>query len=611
MVVRFVGRAEIMAEFLGAVGEDARSSARIVGVSGEPGAGKSRFVEEALGRLARSGRPVTIVRPELSPGMDGMRLLRAFAAKLAIGGAMLAGAISRFQQGGANTQLDESSARALLNALFHEGYDCGVDRRGLIRPKFQRLALVLDDFEMLSEEAVVWLAQTFLPRLDEVRDHLDYVLILVGTRDLSAELEPVSWNSQPMRFLPIEVPALSEAESIELLALFARRSAEAATCHALGEGLPGAMIEMLRYRIRPMDEISALVEGQLGPTASALLAVAGLGFATREGLRLVLGAEAAETAGELLGTSLAVPVFGTLDGGGLWLPGALARLVAEKIGLRLPDVARRAAEVGEMLDGLAVHFPTEADRTMAARLEVFQRFNGTALTACFGADDGRELERFARSHSHAFVETPAGNLRFVADLPPLIERYADALADPARSASHERVTRLWSERALELQTELTGATAAFARLEKDRNELFQELEVARAQAVRQVDESHREWRSRIDEDVVRVGASLLANGAGVSCFWVALFTTNQRLTFIVIGGILIGVGVGTPALKRSRKPLRIDHVGMARRKQDERLAQASGVVNLLEARISGMQMHLAEERRKLERLRAAADEPYA
>ena len=106
MVVRFVGRDEIMAKFLGAVGEDARSAARVVGVSGDPGAGKSRFVEEALGRLARSGRPVTIVKPDLLPGMDGMLLLRSFAAKLPIGGSMLAGAIARFQQGGAKTQLD-------------------------------------------------------------------------------------------------------------------------------------------------------------------------------------------------------------------------------------------------------------------------------------------------------------------------------------------------------------------------------------------------------------------------------------------------------------------------------------------------------------------------
>ena len=599
-----------MARFLGAVSEDARTSARIVGVSGDPGAGKTRFVEEALGRLARSGRPVAIVRPDLCPGMDALLLLRAFAAKLPIGGAMLSGAIARFQHGGVTTQLDDSSARALLNALFHEGYDCGVDRRGLIRPKFQRLAIVLDDFETLSPEVVVWLAHTFLPRLDEVRDHLDYVLILVGARALAGELEPIAWAAQPMRFLPIEVPPMSEAESIELLALFARRSAEATTCHALGEGLPGAMLELLRHRIRPMAELGTLVEEQDGATAAALLTVAALGLATSEGLRLVLGAPAAEAAGGLLGGNLGVPVFGTLEGGGLWLPGALARLVMEKIGLRLPKVASRASEVGEILDGLARYFPTEADRIMAARLGVFQRFNATALSACFGANDGRDLERFARSHGPAFVETAAGNLRFTDELSSLLESYAEALADPSRSASRERVSRLWSERAQELKTELAGASESFTRLEKDRDELFKELEVARTQAVRQVDENHREWRSRIDENVVRVGASLLANGAGVSCFWLALFTTNQRLTFIVIGGILIGVGVGTPALKRSRKPSRVDQVALARRKQDERLAQVRGVVNLLEARISGLQLRLAEERRKVEKLRAAADEPY-
>lgn len=599
-----------MAQFLGAVGEDPRSAARIVGVSGDPGAGKSRFVEEGLGRLARSGRPVTIVKPDLLPGMTGMSWLRSFAAKLPIGGAMLSGAIARFQQPGAPPQLDESSARALLNALFHEGYDCGVDRRGLIRPKFQRLALVLDDFDLLPPGIANWLAEIFLPRLDEVRAHLDYVLILVGERSLGSEQEPVAWSAQPMRFLPIEIPPMSEAESVELLALFARRSAEARTCHQLGEGLPGAMLELLRHRIRPMEEMMVAVERQTGAAAEALLAVAVLGFATTEGLQLALGEAAAEAAGGLLGANTAVPVFGSLGAGGLWLPGALARLVTEKLGPRLPEIARHADQVGEMLDGLARYFPIQEDRTRAARLAVFHFFNRAALAACFGAAEGGALEGFARSHGPAFVETESGNLRFADGLPPLLDRYAQALADPARSSLREKLTRLWIEREQELQTELKAASGALARLEKERDELLKELEDARGQTVQRVDENQREWRSRIDEDVVRVGASLLANGSGVACFWMALFTTDQRLTFIVMGGILIGIGIGTPALQRSRKPSRVDPAAIARRKQDERVEQARGVVSLLEARISGLQQRLTEERRKVETLRTATEEPY-
>jgi hypothetical protein len=40
------------------------------------------------------------------------------------------------------------------------------------------------------------------------------------------------------------------------------------------------------------------------------------------------------------------------------------------------------------------------------------------------------------------------------------------------------------------------------------------------------------------------------------------------------------------------------------------VGDARGVVNLVEARINGLQQRLAGERRKVETLRAAADEPY-
>ena len=609
LVARFVGRDQQLAQFISAVSEDPRSSARIVGISGEPGAGKSRFVEEVIERIVRAGRPVTVVRPDLVPGMDGPMLLRAFGAKLPIGGAMLSGAVSRFAQDSA-ARLDESSARALLNALFHETYDCGVERRGLIRPKFQRLAIVLDDFDLLSPGIAVWLAETFLPRLDEVRTHLDYLLVLVGSRPLATALEPVAWNAQPMRFLSIEIPPLSEAESVELLALFARRSAEAKACHEIGEGLPGAMLELLRHRILPMDELEAAIDRSQGAQAEALLAVAGLGFATEEGLRLVLGAGGLEAAEHLLDANVVVPVFGSLRNGGLWLPGAVARLVQEKLGRKLPEIARQAVATSESLDALAEHFPTEAERTVAARLVVFHHFDRAALHGCFGAQEGADLERFARGHPTAFESTPADNLRLVESVRPLLEKYVEDLDDPARSALREKVSRLWAERSSELEAEVKTAGENLKRLEKDRDELFKDLEHARGQVEQRVSDNHREWRSRIDEDVVRIGASLLANGAGVACFWVALFTDTQRLTFAVMGAILIGIGIGTPALNRGRKATRTDPAAPARRQQEERVGQARGVVNMIEARITGLQQRLAEERRKVEKLRAAHEEPY-
>ena len=610
LVSRFVGREAQLAQFIGAVSEDPRSSARIVAVNGAPGCGKSRFVEEALGRLVRSGRPVSIVRPDLVPGMDGATWLRALAAKLPIGGGMVSGAAARFSGGGPPAQLDESSARALLNALFHEFYDCGVEKRGFVRPKFQMVALVLDDFDLLASEIARWLADVFLPRIDEVRAHLDYVLVLVGQRALANELDPVAWNAQPMRFLSVVVPPMSEAESVELLALYARRNAEAKACHEIGEGLPGAMLELLRHRIRPMDELATAVERCDEAQAVAMLAVAGLGFATEEGVRLVLGEEGVGHVAGLLSAAVTVPIFGNLQGGGLWLPGAIARLVQEKLVPRYAALAQRALEMGDLLDALAAHFPGEEERVEAARLVVFRFLDGAVLRACFGVQAGNELERFVRAHSFAYARTPAENFQLDEELRPLLERYAEARGDPARSALREKVSRLWAERAGELQVALKSAADGLARLEQDRDELLKELVVARGQVAKRVQDNHREWRSRIDEDVVRLGASLLANGAGVVCFWVALFTDNQRLTFLLLGAILIGVGIGTPAMKRGRKPAAIDHANVARRQQEERVDHARGVVNLLEARAAALQQRLAEERRKVDRLRGAMEEPY-
>ena len=609
LVSRFVGRSEEFAQFGDALTEDPRSAARIISVAGAPGAGKTRFVEEALARIARVGRPVTTVRPELVAGMDGAALLRAFTAKLPLGGAMLTTATTRLSQNAA-TQLDDSSARALLNALFHETYDCGVERRGFVRPKFQRLAIVLDDFDLLSSGIAVWLAQEFLPRLDEARTHLDYVLILVGGRLLASELEPVAWNAQPMRFLSIEIPPLSEAESVELLASFARRSAEAKACHEIAEGLPGPMLELLRHRIMPAADLEAAIERAQGPQAEALLAVAVLGFASQEGLRLVLGEKGVGAASRLMDATVTVPIFGSLQGGGLWLPGGMSRIVEDKLGRKYPEIAKKAGEVAELLDTLAQHFPSEEDRAIAVRLSPFACFDHGALVAAFGPQDGVEFERFARGHSSAFEKTPADNLRLVENLRAPLESYAEAQADPARAALREKVSRLWTERENELTAESKSVEAGLKQLEENRDELLKELAQARSQLDESVSDTHREMRSSIDENMVRMGASLLANAAGVACFWVALFSDSQRLTFAILGAILIGIGIGTPALARNRPTPRIDPAVAVRRRHEERMGQARGVVSMIETRIAGVQQRLAEERRKLEKCRAALEEPY-
>lgn len=608
LVTRFIGRAEPMAQFIGAVTEDPRSAARIVGISGAPGAGKTRFVEEAIARLSHAGRPVTVVQPQIVSGLDGQGWLRAFSLKLPLGGAMLSGAIARFSQD-AGARLDESSARALLNALFHETYDCGVERRGFVQPKFQRLALVIDNFDLLPSGIVTWLADIFLPRLDEVRTHLDYVLVLVGDRPLAAALEPVAWNAQPMRFLSIDLPPMSEAESVELLAAFARRSSEARSIHEIGEGLPGAMLELLRHRVLPMAEQAAALARCNEAQAGALLAVAGLGFATEEGLRLVLGPTGVADAQALLEPNIAVPVFGSLRSGGLWLPGAVARLVHEKLAPAHRAVVDRAAATAELLEELTPHFPTDTERATAARLALFRHFSRAALQAAFGSQEAEQLERFARTHGSAFQTTPADNLRLADGLQPLLLRYVEAQGDPAEPAWREKLARLWAERTGELQAELKTVDEGIARMESERDRLLKDLETARRQQAHHESEHRQEWRGRIDQDVVRVGASLLANGAGVACFWVALFTGAQRLTFLLLGAILIGIGIGTPALKRGHAPA-ADAGASFRRRHEERAAHAREMVAMIEARVAGVQQRLATERKKHDKLRAAADEPY-
>lgn len=614
LVSRFVGRAKELELFIGATSEDPRTAARIVGVSGVPGVGKSRFVEEALARLMHAGRPVTTVRPALYPGMDRVAWLRAFAAELRIGGPMLSSAVSRLAQA-PTARLDESSARALVNALFHESYDAGVERRGFIRPKLQRLAIVLDSFDLLPGEIVRWLADSFLPLLHEARGHLDYVLVLVGEHSLASSLDPVAWNAQPMRFLSIEILPLSEAESVELLASFARRVEEARTLHSLGEGVPAAMLELLRHRVAPLPEIGAALDRCSELQAETLLAIAGLGVGTVEVLGIVLGDSGKAGAEALQTPTLGIPVFGSLRAGGLWLPGTIVRLVQEKFADRFPKILQRAGEVAEMLETLSQYFATAEDRATAAQLVGLRHFSVPLLRTCFGAEEGDRLGRFVVAHPGAYLTTAAENLRLLEELRPLLEKYAESGPEAARTALHTKLSKLWAERSAELESELERAGGLLKNMEHERDELLKELETARSRVVDSEEENHREWRMRIDSNVVRIGTSLAANALGVVAFWVALFTDGQRLTFLILGAVLIGIGIGTPAIGGGRAQGRGERavreaLEAVRRRQLARVDEAQGAVNLLEARLNALQERLATERRKVERLRAAAHEPY-
>jgi hypothetical protein len=217
------------------------------------------------------------------------------------------------------------------------------------------------------------------------------------------------------------------------------------------------MLELLRHRILPAADLGAAIERAQGLQAEALLAVAGLGFATEEGLRLVLGEKGGTAAGRLLDPTVTVPIFGSLQSGGLWLPGGVVSIVHEKLGARYPEITQKAADTAELLDTLAQYFPTVEDRAEASQLAVFQYFNHEARVAAFGPQDGAELERFARCHGPAFETTPADNLRLHENLRPLLDRYVEALGDPSRNALREKVSRLWSERSNELDAAVKSA----------------------------------------------------------------------------------------------------------------------------------------------------------
>ena len=605
-MVPFVGRPDQLAQFVGAVNEDPRSAARIVNVSGAAGAGRTRFVEEALSRLTRLGRPNFLVQPELKPGLNGAAFFRALVARLPVAALICTNAASRLEQGSGETGLDETAARSFVNALFHESYDCGLDRRGFVRPKSQRLAIVFDDFDRLPATLIGWIAQHVLPLLHEVREHLDYVLVLVTERSLAGDLEPVAWNALPARFLAVDLPPLAEKESIELLSLFARRASEARMCHEIAEGLPGPMLELLRHRVRSLPDLGAALERCADATANLLVGIAALGVATEEGLRLALGSEALATVGTAL-QNAPMPVFGSLRNGGLWLPGALVRLVLEKLGPRVPEMTQRARQAAELLEALEASFGTEEERRTAARLRGLRFFNRDALVACFGAREGPELEHFARAHSGGFAETPAGNLRLADGVADLLERYAAATQTPIPPSVREKAVGWWTDRAEEMKRQAEAATGHVRALEKERDDLFADLEKTRQRLGQCENESQSEWKNRLNDDVVRIGVSLLANGAGVVCFWMALFSANQRLSFIVVGGLLIGIGFGTPAL--SSRTGQVARAAAVKSAQQQRIGQVRGMVNLLEAQTASLQQRLAEERRRGETLRAALDEP--
>lgn len=591
---------------IGAVNEDPRSAARIVNVSGSAGSGRSRFVEEALSRLARLGRPNFVVQPDLKPGVNGAAFFRTLASRLPVAALICTNAASRLEQLSPVGGLDETAARSFVNALFHESYDCGLERRGFVRPKPQRLALVIDDFDLLPPSLIAWIGLEVLPLLHEVRDHLDYVMVLVTERSLAGDLEPVSWNAQPARFLAVDLPPLTEKESIELLSLFARRAAEARMCHEIAEGLPGPMLELLRHRVRSLPDLGTALERCPEATANLLVSIAALGVATEEGVRLALGPEALTGASAAL-ENAPVPVFGSLRNGGLWLPSALVRLVQQKLGPRVPEVAARAQQAADLLDGLEAQFGTEEERRTALRLRSLRFFNRDALVACFGPGEGPELERFARAHFPAFAETPAGNLRLADGLANQLDRYAKATGDISPGSIRDKAAQWWTDRAAEMKRQMTAATEHLKALEKERDGLFADLEKARQRLANCDSESQTEWKTRLNEDVVRIGVSLVANGAGVVCFWLALFSATQRLSFIVVGGLLIGIGFGTPAL--SQRSSQAARAAASKHAHEQRAGQTRGMVNLLEAQTSSLQQRVAEERRRGDKLRAAIDEP--
>jgi hypothetical protein len=606
LVVPFVGRSEQLAQFVGGVTEDQQSAVRIVNVSGSAGAGRSRFVEEALSKVSRLGRPNFVLQPALRPGLTGATFFRALGARLPIGNLVCSAAATRLEQGAGKVELDETAARSLVNALFQETYDCGLERRGFVRPKAQRLAFVLDDFDILPPSLIAWIAQQVLPLLHEIRAHLDYVLVLVTERSIAGDFDPIAWSAQAARFMAVELPPLTEKESVELLALFARRAAEARMCHEIAEGLPGPMLELLRHNIRPLAETATALERCTGATADLLVAVAALGLATEEGLRLALGPDALATASVAV-QHAPIPVFGSLRSGGLWFPGALTRTVLDKLGPRLSDTLQRSREAAELLDQLEDPFPSEAERRTAVRMRVFRYFNRDALVACFGSKEGAELDQFTRTHPAGFSPTPSGNLRWTDGVAPLLDRYSRAIGVSVGGELQEKAVKYWSERSQEMKRQVTGATEHVASLEKERDELLNELQKARSRMTQCETDNQRNFKSRIDDDIVRLGVSLLANGAGVVCFWVALFSAGQRLSFIVLGGLLIGVGFGTPAL--SRRPTRAVLVARNNAAQQQKANQARGMVNLIEAQASSLQQRLAEERRRMEKFRSALEEP--
>jgi hypothetical protein len=550
-----------------------------------------------------------VVRPDIKSGMDLRAWMQAFAAKLFKGGS---GLMRMSTESGASSPagIGELAARGVVNALFRELYDCGVERRGMVRPLGQLLVLVIDGLDIVSPTVVRWFADDLLPKLDEVRSYIDYVVVLVGEVPLANQLAPVAWGALPMRFLPVEIPPMSESESVELLSLYARRSPEAKICHAIAEGIPGTMLEMLRHRIRPLDEAVAALDGCPTAEAEALLAVAGLGYATAEGLRLVLGSDAANAVEKTISGGPPLPVFGSIREGGLWMPGALGRILKDKMGGRARALLVKAEAAGKVIDGLACHFVSETERSMASRLGLLGHIDTALLTSCFGKEEGDELAAFVRSHPEAYEITECGGYRLGEELRSLVAEYSGLEGSPERPALREKVSRLWNERVEELKKEREAAETGVARIEQERNNLLAELDTARGQIGVRMQEHHNEVRERISDDVVRLGASMLANGLGVACIWIALLLAHQRATFLILGTVLIGIGIGTPALKRSRAATRAAQSANNRRKHEIRVKQAHGVVGIIETKINSMQSTLALERRRLDKIVAALDSPY-
>lgn len=605
LVAPFVGRGEQLAAFREALEGDA-AAARIVCIHGTPGAGRSRFGGEAVAALRAEGQSLIVLSPEPGDLVDLPSLLGAFSSQLPSAGAALSRAVSRAAETGLESK---SAAKLVLTAIFQEIYNCPPDRRSCLRPMGKRVVFAIDDFDTCAPGLQLWFGQELLPQLMELRSHLDFLLLVMTDAPLSGQLQPFAWNAQPARLVEIEIPRMSQDESIQLLTSFGRRPEEAQICYELGEGLPGAMLGLLRHSLRPAHEIAEALRQCSGPVADLLIAIAKLGVATPEGLRLSLGSdEAAPWIDRGMPDNLPVPLVGYLQAEGVSLPGPIARLVEQHLGGRTAATARRATEAAQTLAALAELFPSDQARRRAAQLAVFRFFDEHALRTCFGGEAGSFLE-LIRTHERSFPQSSGRRWRLGDEAAGHLRRYAAALGHLDLAGLRAKAEAAWFERQAEHQRVLEESAANLKKLTRDRDSVLKEIGEARANVAAAERDRHTARTSRLSGDAWRVGASLLINGAGVACLWAALFTAGNRASFVVLGALLILFGLCTPALSRRQGSAEAE-VRRRNTESQHRLERAQGALEFTETRYASIQKRLAEERRREDDARAALEEPY-